>query len=185
MADRLILRSRSERRARCVHALPLILRFFLACPGMPCHAMRAPAYAPLRVRGRPAGGRTVSEPAREGGARTAAPSGGARPGQAPACALTPPLAASRWSTSIYGRERPASTGLAFFSSSVRWPVSLVSFDVVWKQVKLSQRAGPCRSTGRQLLALVRAWRLTACTKIMQQHLLNRSNQWSLNLTQLN
>ena len=32
---------------------------------------------------------------------------------------------------------------------------------------------PCRSTGRQLLALVRAWRLTACTSIMQRRLLNR------------
>lgn len=75
----------------------IILRFssrvlVLAC--VPCDARV------LRVRGRPAGGRTVSEsPPGKAARGPRLPSLAlARPGQAPACALTPPLAASRCST---------------------------------------------------------------------------------------
>jgi hypothetical protein len=167
-----------------VHALPLIPR--VSWHAMPCDARAArPCTPPSGFEaGRPVAERCQSPPGKAARGPRLPPEARARPGQAPACALTPPLAASRWSTptSMAERERPAGTRLAFFSSSVRWPVSLVSFDVVWKQVKLSERAGPCRSTGRQLLPLVCAWRLTACTSIILRRLFNRiSGQWSLNL----
>lgn len=142
--------------------------------------MRARVRAPLRVRGRPAGGRTVSEsPPGKAARGPRLPSFAlARPGQAPACALTPPLAASRCSTPTSSmaeraRERGTEAG-----RPAGWPsfrrrsggLSLLSALTLFGSKLSCQRSRTMSIHGTAAAATARACMATdtACTSIMQR-----------------